>query len=151
MRYHVRIVGVFDKLEEFLRTMVEQTEGHTENTADPDYTDAWEELDEYMRFGEGRNTYGPYRNRATGTARARPGAGGRSRPVPPYLGEHFRNLELEFGAPLEEVQAAYKRLIRRYHPDRFGASPGKQRTATEIIKRVNASYHRILAFYRSRE
>ncbi len=142
-------MSVFDKLEGFFRTIVEQEDRRESSTADPDLADAWEELDEYMSFGEGRSTYGPYRDTTGGGTRGAYSTRDRPARVPEHLREHFRNLELELGASLEEVQAAYKRLIRRYHPDRFGRSPKKQKTATEIIKRVNYSYHQIVAFYRS--
>ncbi len=147
MRYDRSAVSVFDKLEDFIRTIVDEadrTRHRDSAAADPDYTDAWQELDEYMNFGGGRSTYGPYRD-GSGRSRTRP------QRTPEDLRAHFRNLEVEFGASLEQVQAAYKRLIRKYHPDRFGSSPEKQRTATEIIKRINYSYHQIIAFYRSND
>ncbi len=145
LRYDRSAVSVFDKLEDFIRTIVDEadrTKRGDSAAGDPDYADAWQELDEYMNSGGGRSTYGPYRD-GSGRSRARPQG------PPDDLREHFRNLEVEFGASLEQVQATYKRLIRAYHPDRFGSSPEKQRTATEIIKRINYSYHQILAFYRS--
>ncbi len=152
-RYYGGVVGVFDKLEGFIRDIVDESEATSGGHADPDFADAWAELDEYMSFGAGRETHGPYRGGTT-DSRGRDstrGAGfsGSGR-VPEELREHFRNLELEFGASLEQAQLAYKRLIRRYHPDRFATSPRKQRTANEIIKRINYSYHQIVAFYRSR-
>lgn len=150
--YYTVVVGVFDKLEDFIRDIVDQNETPAGGSSDPDFADAWAELDEYMSFGAGRETHGPYRRQtARGEGRGGTRRTGASRPnrIPKELHEHFRNLELEFGASLEQVQLAYKQLIRRYHPDRFATSPGKQRTANEIIKRINDSYHQIVTFYRS--
>src|SRR5687767_7998959 len=38
---------------------------------------------------------------------------------------YYANLELPIGAPLSEVKAAYRRLMRRYHPDRHQHDPDR--------------------------
>ena len=56
----------------------------------------------------------------------------------------YHNLELKPGASVEQVRAAYKGLIKQYHPDRFASDPGKQATATQISARLNQSYARVM-------
>ena len=65
-------------------------------------------------------------------------------PAPGALRKDYANLEVPFSAPLEEVRASYRRLIRRYHPDRFSADPEKLKLATEISTRLNESLQRIV-------
>ena len=43
----------------------------------------------------------------------------------------------------EEIKAAYRRLVKKYHPDRFANDPEKQAAAREKLKQVNAAYDMI--------
>jgi curved DNA-binding protein CbpA len=49
---------------------------------------------------------------------------------------YYEVLELSRGASTDEVRSAYRRLVRRYHPD---LNPGDE-GALERIKEVNAAY-----------
>ncbi len=98
-------------------------------SGDSDYHEAWQELDDYLKGAEAH-----YR----GEARPAPEAG-----LPPELLQAYRDLEVSPYASLDEVREAYRRLQIRYHPDRFGANPEKQKLATEIATRLNESYSRI--------
>lgn len=98
--------------------------------ADPDMAAAWDELNDYL----GNDTPG------SGGGGTRPGS------APESLRADYANLEVPFGADSETVRRSYKRLVLRYHPDRHGGSPEKQRVATEITKKVNESFERIRAF-----
>jgi len=40
----------------------------------------------------------------------------------------------------EEIKAAYRKLVKKYHPDRFANDPQKQAAASEKLKQVNAAY-----------
>ncbi|MFC1679727.1 J domain-containing protein [Elusimicrobiota bacterium] len=59
------------------------------------------------------------------------------------LAEEYRVLELEPGAPLEEVKAAFRRLARRQHPDRYEKSVPLKKRANEAFARVNDAYHKL--------
>ncbi|MFP4429672.1 MAG: J domain-containing protein [Spirochaetaceae bacterium] len=98
-------------------------------SGDRDYHEAWKELDDYLKGAEAH-----YR----GEERPAPEAG-----LPPEILQAYRDLEVSPYASLGEVREAYRRLQIRYHPDRFGASPEKQKLATEIATRLNESYARI--------
>ena len=52
---------------------------------------------------------------------------------------YYRILELPNGAPLYNVKASYKRLMKKYHPDKFQNEEQKA-TATELVKKLNEAY-----------
>lgn len=101
-------------------------------SGDRDYHEAWQELDDYLKGAEAH-----YR----GEASPAPEAG-----LPPEVLEAYRDLELSPYASVAEVRDAYRRLQIRYHPDRFGTNPQKQKLATEIATRLNDSYSRIRTY-----
>jgi DnaJ-domain-containing protein 1 len=52
----------------------------------------------------------------------------------------YDRLELEYGANEEEVRAAYRRLMREYHPDRFANSERGERLATQVSQELTVAY-----------
>ena len=56
----------------------------------------------------------------------------------------YRTLELEPGASVQEVRVAYKRLLRRYHPDRHARDPEKFQIATELTRRLTEAHDNLL-------
>ena len=63
--------------------------------------------------------------------------------APDRLSEARRILEVHADADAEEIREAYRRLCRRYHPDRFGNEPRKLALANELMARINAAYERL--------
>jgi DnaJ-domain-containing protein 1 len=124
---------LFDRLGELLRGLAAgKTDRARVPAADPFLREAEQELDEYLRTGR------------SGT-----GAGGRvPSSVPETLRRDFANLDLPPTARLEEVHRAHRRLLGKYHPDRYARDPEKQRLATQITQRLNASFRRIQDFVR---
>lgn len=59
--------------------------------------------------------------------------------------KYYANLELPYGAPAAEVRAAYRRLIRRYHPDKHHADPEAAKVATEITQKLRQAHDGLLA------
>ena len=49
---------------------------------------------------------------------------------------HYDNLKVSRDAPIEVIQAAYRSLARKHHPDRTGGAPESE----AIMKIINASY-----------
>src|SRR5262249_37785520 len=46
-----------------------------------------------------------------------------------------------YGAPFDEVKSAYRKLMRKYHPDLHNQSPKKQKAATELSMQVTQAYN----------
>lgn len=84
--------------------------------------------------------------RPGGTSGARPGAGSRARSAFTGGGRRgeiasaYRTLDLPEGADFAQVKSAYRKLMRRYHPDLHGQSPKKQKAATELSMQVTRAY-----------
>lgn len=140
--------GFIDRLAELLKSLFGSEEGSgaggttSQRAVDPDVQAAWEELDEYMRTGSS----GPRTRSTSGGSTRASGAQGRaqaSRRVDESLRQDYANLEVRFGADVEEVRASYKRLMLKYHPDKYPGDSEKQKLALEIAKKINQSFERI--------
>lgn len=53
---------------------------------------------------------------------------------------YYQTLELEPGASFEQVKESYRRLMKKYHPDRFPNDPKRQKTAVELTQKINVAY-----------
>lgn len=58
----------------------------------------------------------------------------------PVLAGYYANLELPYGATLEEVKAAWKRLMKQYHPDRHAQDPAKREVANALCAQLTHAY-----------
>jgi curved DNA-binding protein CbpA len=54
----------------------------------------------------------------------------------PSFTTHYDILKVSRDAPIEVIQAAYRSLARKYHPDRHGSSPDREAQ----MKAINAAY-----------
>ena len=78
------------------------------------------------------------RQRVRGAAsRAKEAFAGRD----PKIVGHYKTLDLPYGSDFAEVKQAYRKLMRKYHPDLHGGSPKKQKAATELSMRVTQAYN----------
>ena len=59
------------------------------------------------------------------------------------LRRDYATLDVPFAAPLASVRQSYKRLLNKYHPDRFSEDTAKQALATEVTQHLNAAFSRI--------
>lgn len=48
-------------------------------------------------------------------------------------------LEVSKGAPFEEIEKAYRKMARKYHPDRYQDAKERE-TATRVMAIINSSY-----------
>lgn len=130
----------FARVERVIKTLLKPDAEPDRRRTDRFYSEAWEELEEYLRTGESRD-----RSADSGSAGGAAGADASSSAA----AQDYRNLELEPGADFETVKRAYRRLMRTYHPDRYADDPERQRVATEISAKLNASFNRIRAASRA--
>lgn len=57
----------------------------------------------------------------------------------------YAMLELDPTASPREVRRQFKKLVRRWHPDRFAQDPQGQAEASRRMQQINAAYELILA------
>ena len=55
--------------------------------------------------------------------------------------EYYANLELPYGADFNEIKTSYKRLLKKYHPDKFYGNQQKLEIAQEVVKKLNIAYN----------
>jgi hypothetical protein len=66
-------------------------------------------------------------------------------PQDPTLARYYANLELPYGAALDAVREARRRLIKRYHPDLHSTDPGRRRTATQVTQGLNHAHDELIS------
>lgn len=126
----------FSRVEQVIKTLLKTDAEAERRQADTFYSEAWEELEEYLRTGESPSS--PADQTFSGSSEYEP---------QPEAAEDYRNLELEPDADFATVKQAYRRLMRIYHPDRYAGDPKRQRVATEISAKLNASFNRIRVMF----
>jgi len=75
-----------------------------------------------------------------------------SSPAPPSsagsaINEYYRALDLQPGASIEQIRAAYKELVKVWHPDRFGKDEKLRERATQKLQQINAAYDKLCQAY----
>jgi DnaJ-domain-containing protein 1 len=65
-------------------------------------------------------------------------------PWAPQVGRWYANLELPLGAGPDEVRAAYRRMMRRFHPDLHHENPELAATAGELAQRLREAHDGLL-------
>lgn len=61
----------------------------------------------------------------------------------PQLARHYDVLELAYGSDFDTVKTAYRRLMRKYHPDLHLSSPEKLKAATEVSQALTQAYNEL--------
>jgi DnaJ-domain-containing protein 1 len=133
----------FDRLGNLLQHLLgsDSDGGSSYDLRDPDMREAIEELDAYLESGapgRGAPGSGGFDARTSRDRRSQ-GAGH----ADPALRRDYATLEVAFSAPLGDVRRSYKRLLHKYHPDRFSDDAEKQALATEVTQRLNEAFDRI--------
>ena len=59
------------------------------------------------------------------------------------LSRYYANLEIPYGSDLETVKKAWKKLIRKYHPDLHSNDQLKVKVATQLTSKLNEAYKEI--------
>ena len=112
---------------------------------DPDLDAAYEELDDFLRGDDGG---GKSNKRDDENGRGEKSTE-RKRPVTDEIRRDFAELGLEPNASVEECKEAYKKLLKTHHPDRHARHEENMKKATEKTARVNASYERLMKWFKS--
>lgn len=55
--------------------------------------------------------------------------------------EYYANLELPYGASFSEIKTAYRKLLKKYHPDKFYNDEKKLQLAQEVVIKLNLAYN----------
>jgi DnaJ-domain-containing protein 1 len=65
--------------------------------------------------------------------------------APEVVAQWYGALELPVGSELSSIRASYRRLLFKFHPDKFASDPDKQRMATELTRGLTAAYRGLTA------
>lgn len=60
--------------------------------------------------------------------------------------EYYANLEVPMGSDLETVKDSYRRLMRKYHPDRHSHDPEMEELATELSQELTRAYQAVESY-----
>jgi len=59
------------------------------------------------------------------------------------LAKHYETLDVPYGADFAVVKKAFRKLMRRYHPDMHSGSPDKQKAAGELSRQLTVAYNEL--------
>jgi DnaJ-domain-containing protein 1 len=82
--------------------------------------------------------------RAFEEARAR-GQHGGAQPSGRDVEGWYRTLEVPVGSDFATVRKSYRRLLAKYHPDKYASDPDKYAAATEVARKITAAYNGLKA------
>lgn len=54
--------------------------------------------------------------------------------------KYYEALEVQQGVSFEEIKLAYKKAMKKYHPDRFASDTAKQKIAVALCQKINEAY-----------
>lgn len=60
--------------------------------------------------------------------------------------EYYANLEVPYGSDLETVKISYRRLLRKYHPDKHAESPEMEALATDLTQEITRAYRAVESY-----
>jgi hypothetical protein len=59
------------------------------------------------------------------------------------LAQYYANLEIPYGSDRNTVTRAWKRLLKKYHPDLHSSDPEKKHIANIVTQKLNEAYREI--------
>jgi DnaJ-domain-containing protein 1 len=79
--------------------------------------------------------------RAFEEARARGGGHAHGHPSEREIENWHRTLEVPVGADFDTIRKSYRRLMAKYHPDKYASDPEKYAAATEVTRKITGAYN----------
>ena len=61
----------------------------------------------------------------------------------PVLARFYANLEIPYGSDLATAKAAWKSMMKKYHPDRHSQDAEKREVANELCAELTRSYQEL--------
>ena len=74
-------------------------------------------------------------------ARGHDGGSSRGRPSARDIENWHRTLEVPVGADFDTIRKSYRRLMAKYHPDKYASDPDKYAAATEVTRKITGAYN----------
>lgn len=74
-------------------------------------------------------------------ARARGEGSPGGRPSEVQIEGWYRTLEVSAEADFATVRKSYRRLLAKYHPDKYAGDPDKYAAATEVARKITMAYN----------
>tara|TARA_Y100000294_G_scaffold101982_1_gene94721 strand:+ start:717 stop:1094 length:378 start_codon:yes stop_codon:yes gene_type:complete len=59
------------------------------------------------------------------------------------LAKNYANLEIPYGSDLQTAKKAWKKMLKKYHPDLHSRDPEKLETATRLTQGLTKAYNEI--------
>lgn len=56
------------------------------------------------------------------------------------LEPHYKTMEIPPGTPFPKIRAQFRKLMRKYHPDRYASDPKKQAWATKKTQGISEAF-----------
>ena len=63
--------------------------------------------------------------------------------------EYYANLECDYGADMDTVKESYRRLMRKYHPDKFANDPEMEALATNLSQELTRAYQAVESYWKT--
>lgn len=84
--------------------------------------------------------------------------GGKNRRRSPWMGEkneeiaqYYAQLEIPYGSDLQTVKKAWRKLIRKYHPDLHANEPANQQIAHDLTAKLTKAYRELEKYLQNQE
>lgn len=113
---------LFDKFRNIIRSRL-----LTRDTWEVDYSRYLDDLNNESSQSSQENSYQSYTQSESSRANTREAG-------------YYANLELKEGADFPEIKAAYKRLVKKYHPDKFHHDEQKRKYAEQVTQKLNEAF-----------
>ncbi len=120
-------MGIIDRISRLVRSEV--------NAARRKAGDAWEDVEIPRPSASDPRREPTDSGAGRGQATKRPPADPITR-----IARAYARLEVPEGSDLKTVKKGYRKMMRRYHPDRHGSDPDKARIANEVAAALTDAY-----------